>query len=292
MSSSPASTASSTTYWMAGLSTTGNISLGVALVAGRNLVPSPAAGITAFVTLMSAPYGPRVSPAGSVWLRERGWICCALSEIVRSFFVHAAAPVTMGAVETTELDRVQAKRELRGRLLSARAELTPEQLSAAGRSLAAQVLARPDVTAARTVALYASAGTEPATGRLRAELRSRGVNVLLPVLRPDGDLDWAPDQGDASLVPGRFGIKEPAGPWLGRNALAAAQVVLVPALAVDSSGARLGRGGGSYDRALPRVPEGVPVLALLHTVREGLPTGVIAVEDHDAPVTGWVAATP
>ena len=49
-SSSPAATASSTTYWMAGLSTTGSISLGVALVAGRNLVPRPAAGITALVT--------------------------------------------------------------------------------------------------------------------------------------------------------------------------------------------------------------------------------------------------
>ena len=198
----------------------------------------------------------------------------------------------MGAVETSELDRVHAKRELRARLQSARAELTPEQLSAAGRSLAAQVLARPDVTAARTIALYVSAGSEPATGRLRAELRSRGVNVLLPVLRPDGDLDWAPDQGDASLVPGRFGILEPVGPWLGRSALAAAQVVLVPALAVDPSGARLGRGGGSYDRALPRVPAGVPVLALLHDPSEVLPVGVIAVEDHDAPVTGWVCATP
>ena len=49
-SSSPAATASSTTYWMAGLSTTGSISLGVALVAGRNRVPRPAAGMTALRT--------------------------------------------------------------------------------------------------------------------------------------------------------------------------------------------------------------------------------------------------
>src|SRR3954454_4385993 len=47
---SPARTASSTTYWIAGLSTTGSISLGVALVAGRKRVPSPAAGMTALVT--------------------------------------------------------------------------------------------------------------------------------------------------------------------------------------------------------------------------------------------------
>src|SRR6516165_12427687 len=51
-SSSPAADASSRTYWMAGLSTTGSISFGVAFVAGRNLVPRPAAGTTAFVTRM------------------------------------------------------------------------------------------------------------------------------------------------------------------------------------------------------------------------------------------------
>ena len=52
----PARTASSTTYWMAGLSTTGSISLGCALVAGRNRVPRPAAGITALRDHARAPY--------------------------------------------------------------------------------------------------------------------------------------------------------------------------------------------------------------------------------------------
>ena len=49
---SPAATASSTTYWIAGLSTTGSISFGIAFVAGRNRVPRPAAGITALVNLV------------------------------------------------------------------------------------------------------------------------------------------------------------------------------------------------------------------------------------------------
>src|SRR3984893_5592392 len=66
----PAVTASSTTYWMAGLSMTGSISLGVALVAGKNLVPSPAAGITALVTsaMPRTLANPRESPghAGTV----------------------------------------------------------------------------------------------------------------------------------------------------------------------------------------------------------------------------------
>src|SRR4051794_19849089 len=65
-SSSPAATASSTTYWIAGRSTTGSISLGVALVAGRNLVPSPAAGITAFTTAGPSSPPPRTARSGAV----------------------------------------------------------------------------------------------------------------------------------------------------------------------------------------------------------------------------------
>jgi 5-formyltetrahydrofolate cyclo-ligase len=195
----------------------------------------------------------------------------------------------MDDVPTFELDRTLTKRDLRQQVLGARAALSSEQLSAHARSLAEQVLDRSDIASARTVALYVSSAGEPGTGRLRAGLRSRGINVLLPVHRPDGDLDWAPDQGDAALVAGRFGINEPAGPWLGRGALAAAHVVIVPALAVTPDGTRLGRGGGSYDRALPRVPDGVPVLALLHP-GELFEAGTIPVEEHDAPVTGWVVA--
>src|SRR5687767_12352126 len=60
MSSTPLATASSTTYWMAGLSTTGSISFGCALVAGRNRVPSPAAGMTAFLTF-TRPSSPPTS---------------------------------------------------------------------------------------------------------------------------------------------------------------------------------------------------------------------------------------
>src|SRR5262245_33304811 len=65
MSVSPARTASSTTYWIAGVSSSGSISLGCALVAGRNRVPSPAAGMTAFRTLVIAPplRGPGVYPS-------------------------------------------------------------------------------------------------------------------------------------------------------------------------------------------------------------------------------------
>src|SRR5437588_12537355 len=76
MSFSPARTASSTTYWIAGLSTTGSISFGCALVAGRNLVPSPAAGMTAFLTFTRdslPPGGPEVYPTVSSRRRPLTW---------------------------------------------------------------------------------------------------------------------------------------------------------------------------------------------------------------------------
>jgi 5-formyltetrahydrofolate cyclo-ligase len=83
---------------------------------------------------------------------------------------------------------------------------------------------------------------------------------LLPVLLADNDLDWA--AYDGRLTPGRHGLPEPVGPRLGVNAISDCDLVLVPALLVDRRGVRLGRGGGSYDRALRRAT-GLTV-ALVH----------------------------
>ena len=125
-------------------------------------------------------------------------------------------------------------------------------------------LARPELIAARTVAAYVAVGTEPGTGPLLTALSARGTLVLLPVLLADGDLDWAAHQPGSPLAPGPRGLWEPAGPRLGTAAIATADAIVVPGLAVDRRGARLGRGGGSYDRALARVCGGTPVLLLLY----------------------------
>ena len=104
---------------------------------------------------------------------------------------------------------------------------------------------------------------------------------LLPLLRPDGDLDWASYEGPDSLVAGPRGLREPGEPPRGVDAVARADVVLVPALAVDAAGRRLGRGGGSYDRALARVGPLVPLIALIYDdeLVEQVPA-----EGHDVPV--------
>jgi 5-formyltetrahydrofolate cyclo-ligase len=114
------------------------------------------------------------------------------------------------------------------------------------------------------VAAYYSVGTEPDTHGLVFALWKRGSYVVLPVLLPDGDLDWASYEGPESLAPGPKGLLQPVEPVRGPGTVARADLVLVPALAVDVSGNRLGRGGGSYDRALARVGGQVPTIGLIY----------------------------
>jgi 5-formyltetrahydrofolate cyclo-ligase len=118
-------------------------------------------------------------------------------------------------------------------------------------------------------AAYLAFGTEP---RVRPQ-----PGWLLPVVLPDGDLDWAADTGEYTI--NELGIMEPTGPRLGLAAIAACDLVLVPALLVDRRGHRLGRGGGSYDRALARAT-GL-VVALLH---DGELVDELPHEPHDVPV--------
>jgi 5-formyltetrahydrofolate cyclo-ligase len=148
------------------------------------------------------------------------------------------------------LDVAAAKHALRDRVLARRAMLSVEALHEAGSALARIVLDAPEVRAARTLACYVAVGSEPGTAVLLAGLEARGVEVLLPVVRPDRTLDWARAAGPDALAPGPLGLLEPTTRTLGPAVLARADVVLVPGLAVDRTGTRLGRGGGFYDTAL------------------------------------------
>ena len=156
------------------------------------------------------------------------------------------------------------KAVLRGRLLAARRQLSTADRAGAGREIRDAVLSLPETQMAGTVAAYYSVGSEPETHGLLFALWKRGSYVLLPILLPDGDLDWASYEGPDSLRPGPRGLAEPTEPPRGVSAISSADLVLVPAIAVDHSGVRLGRGGGSYDRALARVGTPVPTVALLY----------------------------
>jgi 5-formyltetrahydrofolate cyclo-ligase len=172
------------------------------------------------------------------------------------------------------------KRDLRTAIALHRGALSPEALSTAARRLCERAIRRPELAVA-TVALYVSFGTEPGTRPMLDALHERGTHVLLPVVGPDLALDWALYEGWQALRPGQYGIAEPTGPRLGCAALAQADVVLAPALSADQCGNRLGRGGGSYDRALPLRRPDVPVIVLLHAgeLVDALPT-----QAHDVRV--------
>ena len=178
-------------------------------------------------------------------------------------------------------DVQQRKAALRARVLARRSALPADQRAQAGRAIRDALLDRPEVQMAGTIAAYYSIGTEPDTRGLVFALWKRGSYVLLPVLRPDGDLDWASYEGPDSLVPGPRGLLEPGEPPRGVDAVARADAVLVPALAVDRAGNRLGRGGGSYDRALARVGPLIPLIALVY---DDELLGQVPAEPHDIPV--------
>ncbi|TDC83398.1 5-formyltetrahydrofolate cyclo-ligase [Actinomadura sp. 7K507] len=182
---------------------------------------------------------------------------------------------------------IVSKNDLRAEVLGRRAAMPPDDRASAARSIRDALLSVPEVEMAGTIAAYVSIDTEPDTRSLLFALWKRGTYVLLPRLLPDGDLDWASYEGPDSLVPGARGCPEPSEPPRGPGAVASADVVLAPALAVDRTGVRLGRGGGSYDRALARVGPAILTVALLYDP-ELLQT--VPAEPHDQRVRA--VATP
>lgn len=184
-------------------------------------------------------------------------------------------------------DTPDTKAELRSRVLAARRELSPQHRAAAGRALCEQALACPEISGARVVGAYVSVGTEPDTRPLLASLAERGIRVLLPVLLADMDLDWACYDGTAALGAADRGLLEPATPPLGPEAIREAGALILPALALDRRGFRLGRGGGCYDRVLARVHPRTFTVGLLY---EGELVDALPTEPHDRRVAA--ALTP
>lgn len=179
------------------------------------------------------------------------------------------------------------KTALRERMLAVRAGLSGDAREAAARSLRDTLLTLPEAEMAGTVCAYVSVGTEPGTSGLLYALWKRGTYVLVPKLLPDNDLDWASYEGPESLGPGPHGLLEPTETPRGVDAVRSADLVIVPALAVDRNGDRLGRGAGCYDRVLARVSPGILTVAMVY---DSELVDTLPAEPHDHPVRA--AVTP
>lgn len=178
-----------------------------------------------------------------------------------------------------------AKMRLRARIRAVRRALDPD-LRAANDSARDRHLI--DFAASFwRIAVYVSVPPEPGTRRLIADLSLAGHPLLLPALGTGAphSPDWAWYDGPDRMRPGmrvsQGMILEPDAPHRGASALALADLILVPALAVSAIGARLGTGGGWYDRALAHRRADVPLVALVgdDEVLADLP-----VEPHDRGV--------
>ncbi|HYO03657.1 MAG TPA: 5-formyltetrahydrofolate cyclo-ligase [Mycobacterium sp.] len=175
------------------------------------------------------------------------------------------------------------KAELRASILSARRAVTAHVRCAETDALRERLaeLARPG----DTVCAYVPVGSEPGSPAMLDALVAAGARVLLPVAREDDagvplPLNWGEYRGE--LIAARFGLREPPTPWLPAEAIRAAATVLVPALAVDRAGVRLGRGAGFYDRSLGLAD---PAARLIAMVRDDEVVDRLPGESHDVPMT-------
>ncbi len=173
------------------------------------------------------------------------------------------------------------KAELRSSIRLARRQRLDPAADALG--LVAAARAGGLIREGMVVATYIAAVGEPDTAALRDEFRAHGGGVLVPVVAAERVLGWSWDDGrhrmdDVLPVPRPVG--EPT--FWGAEGLisAAVDLILAPALAVDTEGGRLGQGGGFFDELLEDLPETIPVVAVVHD-DEVLPSGAIPMQAHD-----------
>ncbi|MDT5347109.1 MAG: 5-formyltetrahydrofolate cyclo-ligase, partial [Mycobacterium sp.] len=176
------------------------------------------------------------------------------------------------------------KTTLRDRLQAARRQVADDVRAAEARMLSEHLVLV--VSSGSTVCGYVPVGAEPGSIEMLDMLLRRAGRVLLPVARTTEDdvplpLRWGEYRADG-LAPGRWGLLEPVQPWLPESALAEASLVLVPALAVDRAGVRLGRGRGFYDRSLAGRD---PQARLMAVVRDEELVDELPAEPHDVPMT-------
>lgn len=152
------------------------------------------------------------------------------------------------ALQDARVDPAAAKLRLRSELRG-RENPAPADANAAGERICALLLAEPAFARAARVAIYAALADEIPTRPLFEALIRVGRPCLFPRTLPTGQLVFSRVERYGELRPGRYGIAEPV--VAPAEVLNEADVVIVPGLAFDRSGIRLGRGAGCYDLTFP-----------------------------------------
>ena len=181
-----------------------------------------------------------------------------------------------------------AKRALRADLRERRQMMSQAAREAAAAGIHSQLDALVDRFGARTISCFLSTTAEPGTRGFVTDAVARGIRVLLPVTRTDGLLDWAVATPDGEIAEGLFGLPEPVGELLGPIALDEADLLVIPAAAIDARGMRLGWGRGFYDKTLGSMNHCPPVYAVVYDseVLDDVPK-----DTHDQAVSGVVTPT-
>ena len=175
----------------------------------------------------------------------------------------------------TDSDVNRAKSNLRVRTLAGRRARSAVALAKDRASVAAHASAFAAIHADdHPVAAYVPLRTEPGSLDLLHALCAAGHEVLVPVMLPDRDLGWTHWPEDGDLLTSDF--------------IARANLLIVPALLVAKNGTRLGRGGGSYDRALARRSAGAITIALIF---DDELVDVLPTDEWDVPVDAVTTPT-
>lgn len=177
-----------------------------------------------------------------------------------------------------------SKEHARTEAIRHRRELTAQEVRDAAMGFASHDWA--SLCGGALVTTYVSMTGEPPTGELRRVLATLDCKIALPIMRPQGQLEWGWDGQE--LTRNSYGIFEPPAAEID---IKQAKVMFIPALQVGVDGTRLGRGAGYFDRFLETMPrhiDGGPlriVIAYDHEVVDSVPH-----ELHDAPFD--MIATP
>ena len=176
---------------------------------------------------------------------------------------------------TTTAERKAAlRRQIRAYLR----ELSPGERAESDAALFARLLALPQLVRSETVLIYLGMGAEPDTARLLPPLLAMGKRVALPRCLPGNQMEARAVQTDSALVRHPYGMLEPGEdcPAVPREEIG---LILVPGLAFDRSGGRLGQGGGFYDRYLAGCGGFTAALCRRALLYDALPR-----EEHDLGV--------